>query len=789
MKLPALIITIFISLISLPTMGKTPISSGQIMREAREAYNEGDYLRSLSLADSVYKHTSSNLTKIESNALKAKSLANLGKLYEAEEAYKATWQMSDRILGSNNASTINALFNYALFLDKTGRFKESLEITERMTGKPDANLFIDLSALRASSFAHVGNLEMALSSLDTAINIAIQHEGNIESLPILVQNRGYYKDLNGNFIGAIKDYDAALKSLKGKAKGSTLANKALSQAKVSDFTNAISNINEAIRLLSEYGSADEDYIIALRKRGEILHLKGDKKGATKNMEDFFNKERARLTNLLPGLDSQMRLSYWTKEKPLLSKVFITGEYAPNLAMDVALMRRQTSLMGSGKIEKRISQLNETAEDISKRLNEDEMAVAFVLYNDSDGEPQNAAITLDHQGRENFIKLFPQDSLYRYREEIQEPIYDAIINKMPGSKNLLYTDTVLGTSLWEPILRVAGERINTIHFAPEGIFHLWGIENMPFEGKENYNIVRHFALNDINSKKKVDINSEVEGNSLIAGGFDYNDADEYDEDYDFSGNIFTSGNKEAYRHILRANDYDPGESIFTFLPGTEKEVRRISETIPHAKLRFRLTENNFKDSASSYNLIHLATHGYSLSSDLSLGKPVETDSIGYDMTLWISGLALTGANVAGMKSMREDGILSAREICDLDLSNADLVVLSACETAQGLITDESASGLLRALKNAGANTVVVSLWEVDDESTCYFMTRFHDGLHRGLSKYDAFNEAQSETKNYYLIREKRKFHPGVMASRPTGETERYYPFSAPLYWAPFIIIDP
>ena len=131
----------------------------------------------------------------------------------------------------------------------------------------------------------------------------------------------------------------------------------------------------------------------------------------------------------------------------------------------------------------------------------------------------------------------------------------------------------------------------------------------------------------------------------------------------------------------------------------------------------------------------------------------------------SGLLLAGGNKAwkgeAIPEGVEDGVLTAAEISSLDLSRCDVVVLSACETGLGEITDEGVFGLQRAFKNAGVNTIIMSLWEVDDQATSLMMQTFYSNLVKGKSKRDSFSAAQNEVRKKY---------------------------ADPRYWAAFIMLD-
>jgi CHAT domain-containing protein len=122
----------------------------------------------------------------------------------------------------------------------------------------------------------------------------------------------------------------------------------------------------------------------------------------------------------------------------------------------------------------------------------------------------------------------------------------------------------------------------------------------------------------------------------------------------------------------------------------------------------------------------------------------------DKPMTRSGLLLAGCNHALnheiISNNEEDGILTAQEIASLDLRGLDLVVLSACETGLGDISSgEGVFGLQRGFKQAGAKTIIMSLWKVSDNATVKLMTSFYQYFLDGMSKYDAFSTAREELR--------------------------------------------
>jgi CHAT domain-containing protein len=131
----------------------------------------------------------------------------------------------------------------------------------------------------------------------------------------------------------------------------------------------------------------------------------------------------------------------------------------------------------------------------------------------------------------------------------------------------------------------------------------------------------------------------------------------------------------------------------------------------------------------------------------------------------SGLVLAGANTflrGGLTPDEADnGLLTALDVTGMDLLGTELVVLSACQTGEGDIqVGEGVIGLQRAFTIAGAKTLVMSLWSVDDQATRELMVGFYKLLMAGEGKADALRHAQEELR-----------------SRPE--------YSDPYYWAAFI----
>lgn len=195
-----------------------------------------------------------------------------------------------------------------------------------------------------------------------------------------------------------------------------------------------------------------------------------------------------------------------------------------------------------------------------------------------------------------------------------------------------------------------------------------------------------------------------------------------------------------------SDCDTLQSMmFAPLSATAEEVREIGSMwerearTPLVRLSGEhATETAFKKRAPGMRVLHLATHGYFLSAECGSG-PGGTSA---EHALLLSGLALAGANNRATAGPDEDdGILTGEEIAGLDLSGVEWTVLSACETGRGEVkTGEGVFGLRRAFQTAGVDTLILSLWPVEDRSTRRWMGHLYRARMGGASTAEAVRAA-------------------------------------------------
>jgi len=250
---------------------------------------------------------------------------------------------------------------------------------------------------------------------------------------------------------------------------------------------------------------------------------------------------------------------------------------------------------------------------------------------------------------------------------------------------------------------------------------------------------------------------------------------------FGGRVSASTVSASLR---RAGCQGFGALQFEDLPGSRREaseiVRSWSEHDPGTVTLLSglaATETAVKRDLGGHRVVHLATHGFFLGADCTPAVQ-KTRGVGglttqtkrsptVDNPLLLSGLAFAGANRPRKPGTDEDdGILTAEEIAALNLQGTEWAVLSACDTGLGAIAaGEGVLGLRRAFQVAGARTVIMSLWSVEDRAAMDWMRALYDGrLRRGLDTAAAVRDASLS----------------VLAQRRARRASTH-----PFYWAGFV----
>ena len=299
----------------------------------------------------------------------------------------------------------------------------------------------------------------------------------------------------------------------------------------------------------------------------------------------------------------------------------------------------------------------------------------------------------------------------------------------------------------------------VYFAPAGEMHQLPIEYLELlNGKRMNEVYQMHRLSSTRQLITMRNQRSTQKKMALFGGLNYNSSL---DDMELQAMIA--------KEQSRSKNRNSHSTMWSYLPGTLKEVSDIASIMKSASYKVSTftqeegVEEQFKALSESHTgIIHVATHGFY---EAVKGKGVE-----------YAGLIFSGANnfwaySSASQQDIDDGVLTTTEIANMNLIGTDLVVLSACQTGLGLVSGEGIFGLQRAFKKAGAQSILMSLWEVDDEATQVLMTAFYRYLKAGNSKREALMMAQKQVWQEQFVR--------------NGQTVSGSDFH---YWGGFILID-
>ena len=502
------------------------------------------------------------------------------------------------------------------------------------------------------------------------------------------------------------------------------------------------NTSKALSLIDELAEgcdkSSEDYYETLRKKGKILILSqrsGCEQEALRLYRQFFEWKKADALKTLGTMTAEERGDYWMRIRPFVADCYQLENADPSFLYDVTLFSKGlllqlNRLSGYGKAsEEALGSLKCTWKQIRLRLPEDACAIEFVQY-EKYGEQKMGAIVLKKTASPKWVQMMSPEDFMNFRIG-RKTNRKRLFSTDGRSKNSMYTDSLLQKSLWNEDLREAIGHSRKIYFAPDGYLHQFAVEYILPNNMEDVDVYRLTSTRRLMEDPSVRIDA-----ALLVGGIDY-DATVTDAAF---GN-----DAEAWSNLKRIGAGD--RVLFRYLKGTRTECDSIYaiRNCPGDSLLVggKATEFSLKSLGGLYPVLNISTHGYFGAAEIPQGTDIKTSMCDESMSQCV--LALAGANrsfyFSGIDVSRMDGLLSARELSEYDLSGVDLAVISACETGLGYITADGVFGIQRGLKNAGVKCMAVSLWDVDDEATCMLNTRFHKNLHEGMPVHKAFMAAR------------------------------------------------
>ncbi len=682
---------------------------------------------------------------------------DMGQFEKAEPLFLESKAIREKVYGNEHPDYATSLNNLAILYEDMGQYEkaeplylEALAIRGKVLGKEHPDYATSMNTL-GLLYTDMGQFEKAEPFLleSKAIRgksldkVHPDYILSLENLAVLYMEIGQNKKAENFFTDAATSNRALILS----------ALHHLSEQEMNQYLMTFNNTESNIFSFNQKTAAATG--IAKTEYDNTLFLKGFLLNA------YYHSKKLILSNAAAKVNYKLLQSYGRRlateyAKPVAERKGVTElqERSNTLEKEIA-----KSIAGYGETMKQVKW-----QDVQQKLKKAEAAIEFVKYsygykNKKDSNMYAALLLKPGYTQPHFIILFEEkslDSLLQTNNGLMADYVNRLyslagrgikINK--GSKASLYE------MLWKPLEKeLTG--IKTIYFSPAGLLHRINIDAIPVSATET--LADKFQLIELNSTRQLVVPIEIKNmnkDAVLYGGVDF----------DAFGDSVTRGR------------------AWNYLPGTESEVNSLEKIMQSASLKTNVkkgidaTEESFKkigsNNSASPKILHIATHGYffsdpkeKASSELAAGgqEPVFKMS---DHPMLRSGLILSGGN-KGWEGNRllegkEDGVLTAYEISQMNLSNTELVVLSACETGLGTIQgNEGVYGLQRAFKIAGAKYLIMSLWQVPDKQTSLLMTAFYKKwLTEKKTIPNAFHEAQQQLRESGLD---------------------------PYYWAGFVLVE-
>lgn len=420
-------------------------------------------------------------------------------------------------------------------------------------------------------------------------------------------------------------------------------------------------------------------------------------------------------------------------------------------------------------------------DVASSLNNKEIALEFVRFKDLNQTDEAAyyAIIVKKGCKEpQMIRLFDESALKKIIGSQGNKRIDKYITELYSTGAPQYKGEELYNLIWSALEKEI-KGYSTIYYSLAGILNSISLQAIS-NGKQS--LGQKYIMHLVSSIGEIphikNTSSNLGTNAVVYGGIQY-DAEEFELIQ--ASRSYSRGSSENWE--LGSIEVRSG---WKRLPGTEVEAKEVGSILTNKGYTvvtisgIKANEESFKAlSGKGISTIHIATHGFFLSEQKEIKKnaflnPTMSDNLGRIDPMLRAGLLFAGANRAwtGKRIIDgiEDGILTAKEITALDFSKVKLIVLSACQTGLGDVeANEGVYGLQRAFKLAGAETLIMSLWEVDDKVTSILMKTFYEEYLNGKAKDVAFRSAINKVRSF---------------KDTNGDT----PFSSPYYWAAFIMLD-
>lgn len=464
-----------------------------------------------------------------------------------------------------------------------------------------------------------------------------------------------------------------------------------------------------------------------------------------------NRDSQRILNKLSKETQKITQDYFRLRHQYINNIIATDSVSIYWSLERELMKY------IGQDSTYLASLQCSWEDIQKRLPSDGVAIEFVetvipdnhdIINSKRG--LGALLVSPQYNYPIYIFLGSNDDLATFTpfDEEGDSAFDLLYNRHNAQQAY--------RSIWLPIEAYLSH-VTKVYYSPDGVINNINLDYI--QDLEGYDLCERYELIRVSSTRQLLNKSQT---------FIYDKNDVLFGDIVYAPGQSIGNNR---RRALTRNGFD-------FLDGTLKEVIEIDSILKDAQyvslrqLRDDATEENFRNlSGRSPEIIHVATHGFYYSAEKATNENTYIGKLSQFSGMYRSGLAFKNAQIKWSKSCDDfnslispiDGILLSQELSSLDLTTTRLAVLSACQTANGSNDYDGVIGLQRGFKLAGVESLLMSLWPVDDDATQLLMINFYSNYSKEDNLQDALHKAQKHVR-------------------------QTHGFEDPEYWAGWILLD-
>ncbi len=696
----------------------------------------------------------------EKHPLTAESLYNLAKIYEGKKDYKKAETLylqslviRKEVLGEEDPQTFSSFDSLAQLYYRQKNYKEaeifalqSLTLQKDILGEKHPDVANNLQFL-ANLYYIQGNSKKAetlnLQSLaidqeifgkkhpttaDSLGNLSVLYWAEDKytlALDYLTQSTDIEEEYLTEFLNNIGD-ESRKQAYINTLSGST-------NVTISLHLNAQPDNPEASQLA---------FTTILRRKGRILDALSEIVAVLRQNSN--PKTEALFSNLAQKRNQLSSLTYQGIENR-------TPEVYKNLiaTLETEIKDIETNLSNQSAEFRTINQPI-TLEAVQKAIPKDTALVEYMVYqpynpkNRELGKPRYAVYILHPDRTPQGIDLGETEKidnlalLFRaYLGGMQNQIVDDSY-----LKELEKTSQEIYTLIFEPLLPLLNDKTN-LFISPDSQLNL--IPFVALQNRQGKYLLKDYSINYLSSGRDLlRLQNEFKPQSppVIVANPTYN--------LDIDRSLMASANYKT-RGATRAGDLTR-LGCCNALPGTKAEAEAIIPLLSNAIVYTEnqaLVENVIKVKAPK--ILHLATHGFFLPDEEKKAPSNLTDSwtnmpinAKSENPLLRSGLAFAGFSP---KNKKMDGALTALDVSSIYLWGTKLVVLSACETGLGDVRNgEGVYGLRRAFVLAGAQSQLMTLWEVSDDATKELMSNYYKKLNQGEGRADALRQVQLEMLN-------------------------------------------